>query len=365
MPGVPLDDALDDAAGPPALREPPAPPRPARKVLGQIARYGLGVVAAGVALDAVFGRRSELSGAFGTLSHLAWVWVIVALGAEMASIVAYAGIEHRLLAAGGAPVGFRPLTGITLAANAIQNSLPVGPAWSTIYAFRQFRRQGVDRALAGWVLLVSTVVAFAALALIALVGLGLAEGQASSLDLVRGILAVAVLGAGLVVALRRGLLTGPVRAGATGVVRLCQRTLHRPKGDAEALVTDAAQRLRAVHLSKGTLARAAAWAFGNWLLDLSCLAIAFLAVHAAVPWRGLLLAYGAGQLAANLPLTLGGLGAVEGSLTVALVFYGGAQSATVAAVLLYRIISFWLLLPAGWLAALVLRLQARKDAVAP
>ena len=86
-----------------------------------------------------------------------------------------------------------------------------------------------------------------------------------------------------------------------------------------------------------------------------------------VPWRGLLLAYGAGQLAANLPVTLGGLGVVEGSLTIALVFYGGDQEATVAAVLLYRIISFWMMLAIGWTAALVIRLRTtqREGATAP
>ncbi|HEU5004046.1 MAG TPA: YbhN family protein [Actinomycetota bacterium] len=356
--------APDDASSPPATREPPAPSngaRGARHVLGVLLRYGLGVVAAGVALDAVFGRRNELSGAFATLGHVSGAWIVVALGAELASIIAYAGMERRLLTAGGARVGLRPLTGITLAANAIQNSLPVGPAWSTIYAFRQFRRRGIDATLAGWVLVVSTVVAFAALALVALVGLGLAEGQASSLDLVRGIVVVAVLGAGLVEVVRRGLLTRFVRVVLVALVRLAQRVAHRPEGDAGELGARAMERLGAVQLSKVTLARAAGWSLANWLLDLSCLAIAFLAVHARVPWRGLLLAYGAAQLAANLPLTLGGLGVVEGSLTVALVFYGGTQSATVAAVLLYRILGFWLLLPAGWLAALVLRVQARKD----
>jgi uncharacterized protein (TIRG00374 family) len=60
------------------------------------------------------------------------------------------------------------------------------------------------------------------------------------------------------------------------------------------------------------------------------------------------LAYAAGQLAANLPITPGGLGVVEGSLTIALVAYGGGQASTVAAVLVYRLISFWALLPPGW-----------------
>ena len=69
---------------------------------------------------------------------------------------------------------------------------------------------------------------------------------------------------------------------------------------------------------------------------------------AEVPWRGLLLAYAAAQLATNLPITPGGLGVVEGSLTVALVAFGGAQASTVAAVLIYRVLSFWLILPIGW-----------------
>jgi uncharacterized protein (TIRG00374 family) len=89
-------------------------------------------------------------------------------------------------------------------------------------------------------------------------------------------------------------------------------------------------------------------ALANWVWDCGALAAAFLAVGAHVPWRGLVLAYGAAQLAANLPITPGGLGVVEGSLTVALVAYGGAQLQTVAAVLLYRLIAFWALLPVGW-----------------
>jgi uncharacterized protein (TIRG00374 family) len=115
-----------------------------------------------------------------------------------------------------------------------------------------------------------------------------------------------------------------------------------------------------VHLTKRTLAGAVVWSLANWWLDLTALALSFAAVGAAVPWRGLLLAYGAGQLAANLPVTLGGLGVVEGSLTVALVLYGGDQETTVAAVLLYRIISFWMMLALGWGAALVIRIRTPR-----
>ena len=89
------------------------------------------------------------------------------------------------------------------------------------------------------------------------------------------------------------------------------------------------------------------WRRGYWIADCGCLTFAFLAVGSPVPWQGLLLAYCAAQLAVNLPITPGGLGVVEGSLTVALVAFGGGRAPTVAAVLLYRVLSFWIPLPTG------------------
>jgi uncharacterized protein (TIRG00374 family) len=329
-----------------------------RRWAGPFLRWALGLGAAAAALDVLFGRRDELAGALSTLEHLRWPWVVAALAAEMGSIAAFAGLQRRLLRAGGVGIGMGPLTALTLAANAIQNSLPVGPAWSTVYAFRQFRRRGADAVLAAWTLLLSTLIAFVALGLLALVGLAAATEQASSLNLVWEILGVVVVIVALALAVRRGLVGGPARAAAIRLVRTAQRFFRRPAGGADALVDHAWDRLRAVRPSRGALVSAGSWAMANWLLDLGCLCLAFVAVRSEIPWRGLLLAYGAGQLAANLPVTPGGLGVVEGSLTVALVFYGGAEAEIVAAVLLYRVLSFWLLLPAGWLSALGLRLAS-------
>jgi uncharacterized protein (TIRG00374 family) len=102
-------------------------------------------------------------------------------------------------------------------------------------------------------------------------------------------------------------------------------------------------------------------ALANWGWDCACLAVSFLAVGAPVPWRGLILAYGAAQLAANLPITPGGLGVVEGSLTIALVAYGGSRESTVAAVLMYRLMSFWALLLVGWATLGALGLIHRRQ----
>lgn len=328
-----------------------------RRLLGHALRWVVGIGAAAIALQAVFGRRYELSGALATLENLRGSWVAAALVAELASIVAYAALQSRLLTSGGADIGMVPLTTITLAANAVQNSLPVGPAWSTVYAYRQFRHRGADAVLAGWTLVISSLIAFATLSCVALAGLVVSQGQAAELDLRWVIVVVIAAATALVVGVRTGIAARHTRILAVWLVRLSQRVVRRPRGQAADLVGKGMDRLRSVHLTWRTLAWAVAWSLSNWALDLSCLVLAYAAVRTQVPWRGLLLAYGAGQLAANLPVTLGGLGVVEGSLTVALVFYGGAEASTVAAVLLYRILSFWLLLPMGWSAALWLRLR--------
>src|SRR5207248_3103906 len=53
-------------------------------------------------------------------------------------------------------------------------------------------------------------------------------------------------------------------------------------------------------------------------------------------------------------------GIVEGSLTFALIAYGQSASEAVAIVLLYRIVSFWGVVPLGWLSWAYLALQQRR-----
>jgi uncharacterized protein (TIRG00374 family) len=153
------------------------------------------------------------------------------------------------------------------------------------------------------------------------------------------------------------------------VLRLTQRLFRRPKpgADVDQVIAKWLNQLGAVNPSRREWRRAFMMGACNWLGDLSCLALSFIAVGAGVPWRGLLLAYGAGQLAATLPITPGGLGVVEGSLTVALVDFGGGETSTVAAVLLYRLISFWLVIVTGWTTwgALTWRWRNRPPVLEP
>jgi hypothetical protein len=98
----------------------------------------------------------------------------------------------------------------------------------------------------------------------------------------------------------------------------------------------------------------------SWLCSISILGMAYEAVGASPPWAGLLLAFCASQIASALPITPGGIGVVEGSLTLALVAFGGSAAITLAAVLLYRLVTYWICIPLGGLAWLALRFWAPR-----
>jgi hypothetical protein len=78
------------------------------------------------------------------------------------------------------------------------------------------------------------------------------------------------------------------------------------------------------------------------------------AVGADVPVSIVLMGYLIGQLGGLLPLP-GGVGGIDGGLIGTLIVYGAPAAATVAAVLAYRIILFWLPLVGGAIAFAMLR----------
>ncbi len=310
-----------------------------------VAKYVIGLALAALVFDQLSDEKGELAGATRALSHLHWGWVLLGVVAEAGSFLALVNVQRRLLLAGQVDVAIGPMAAITLAANSITNSVPAGSVIATVFSFRQFRRRGADEAVAGWSVVATIVVASVTLAVVAAIGAVVAGADGASLDVLGVIVAVllATLAMGAVFVQERALVWA-----VSATVRLCRRLTGWPRGELAAHIDRIILRLTAVRLSPGQVAGVLWWGWANWMFDCSCLAMSFLAVGAGVPWKGLLLAYGAGQLAANLPITPGGLGVVEGSLTISIVAYGGAESSTVLAVLLYRLLSFWLALPVGW-----------------
>jgi hypothetical protein len=95
--------------------------------------------------------------------------------------------------------------------------------------------------------------------------------------------------------------------------------------------------------------------FGKALFDFLALLAALIAVGAEPKPSLVLLAYVISSLLGMIPLTPGGLGFVEAGLvaTLALAGVGGGDAS--AATLAYRLVSFWLPIPAGLVAYIVYR----------
>jgi uncharacterized protein (TIRG00374 family) len=320
------------------------------------ARIVIGFALVVFALWALSSKTSELEGFHTAFAHFDWWWVLPAVIVEIASYFCFAAMQFELLKAGHLRAPWTPLVKLSFASQAITNSLPIGNAVASVYGFRWFRRFGADNTLAVWALAGTLVAATVSLSLLAVVGLGVAAQEGASLDLVPVLIGtfLVTLGIGSLFVYER-----PLHAVLSGAVKLSVAVTGRPRGDTVELIDRITAWMTAVRLSWTEIGRIIGWGLLNWVLDCACFAMMFLALGAPIPWKGLLLAYGAGQLAASLPITPGGLGVVEGSITVALVAFGGPEASTAYAVLLYRLISFWMILVIGWLLIGQLALQVR------
>gem|GEM_PF-1566109 len=111
--------------------------------------------------------------------------------------------------------------------------------------------------------------------------------------------------------------------------------------------------------------KALLFSLGNWLFDYLALLAAITAVGSRPRPTLVLLAYSASMVLAMIPITPGGLGFVEAGLTGLLTLAGVPAGDAVLAVLAYRLVSFWLPLPAGGVAAYLHRRRYRgREAVA-
>jgi pimeloyl-ACP methyl ester carboxylesterase/uncharacterized membrane protein YbhN (UPF0104 family) len=326
-----------------------------------MARTAAAAVAVAALAAAAVAERAALAASFAVLGHLHWIWIPAAIALESVSMAAFAIMLRRLLAAGGTSVGVRPMLATAYAANALSVSLPLaGPELATAFTFRRFSRQGADAPLAGWSLLAGGVVSSAAAALV-VVGGGLASGNilVTAVAVPGGVLAVAAL---VVVAAsaRRPWLRGALERPAAWTLQHGSRLLRRPADDPRQTIRAWAERLGSLQLPPSGWITVTGLALANWLADAAVLAVSIHAAGATVSWHDLLLVYGAGIAAQSLSITPGGLGVAEGTLGVALVATGLRASQALAAVLLYRLASFWLVAFAGWLVLLSLR-HARHD----
>jgi uncharacterized membrane protein YbhN (UPF0104 family) len=158
-------------------------------------------------------------------------------------------------------------------------------------------------------------------------------------------------------------LPAALSAGVIALVAAVPRLGPGPRADGESKLRRAVAATRralvggtaeAVAIAKARDPLVVVGAIGYWAWDNAVLWATFHAVGAEVPLTVVLMGYLIGQLGGLLPLP-GGVGGIDGGLIGTLLVYGAPAAATAAAVLLYRVILFWIPLAAGAVAFVSLR----------
>jgi uncharacterized protein (TIRG00374 family) len=321
-------------------------------------RGGVSVLTVAAFVLLVLGRRSALTRSLGRIGHPQWSWIALGVALEVSSMATFAMMQRRLLRVGGRRVGTGPMMATILAANALSVSVPVaGPELGAAFTFRRFKEQGADTSLAGWTLLVGGIASwFGAIVVLAAGGVLSGNVVVTGVTILAGLLAVSA-GLAIWIGVGRTRLRLAVASSAAWAVRCVSRLLSRPVKDPAAAVNGWIEGLRSLRPSKAEWGKVGGLGLANWLTDIGVLAMSILALGGAVPWRSLLLIYGLATLVGSLGITPGGLGLVEGTLCLGLVSTGLPAALALAAVLLYRLVSFWLVMATGWLVLLWLRFE--------
>ena len=329
-----------------------------RRRSARLLRGGVSVITVAAFVVLVLGRRTALTRSLGRIGHPQWSWIALGIALEVSSMTTFAMMQRRLLRFGGRRVGTRPMMATILAANAVSVSVPVaGPELGAAFTFRRFKEQGADTSLAGWTLLAGGIASwFGAIVVLGTGGALSGNLVVTGLTVLVGLLAL-FAGLAVWVGVGRTRLRLVVARSAAWAIRRVSRLLSRPVHDPAAVVNGWIEGLGSLRPSKAEWGKVGGLGLANWLTDIGVLAASILALGGTVPWRSLLLIYGLAILIGSLGITPGGLGLVEGTLCLGLVSTGLAPALALAAVLLYRLVSFWLVMATGWLVLLWLRFE--------
>jgi uncharacterized protein (TIRG00374 family) len=312
---------------------------------------GVLLVAGGVSLYLLGPGLIAIFGSWQELKNLQPAWLIGALFFEAVSFVAFWEVQRiAFRTPSWFAVGTAQLVG-----NAVGSLIPGGAATASAFSYRLLVRSGVSPSsvatgmTASFVATTSAVLALPVLAVPAVIG-GVAAPKGLLQAAYIGVAAfVCVVGVGAAAMLWDKPVLWVGRA-ARWVMS------HTPKH----MAPDLPERL----LAQRDQVRDAfgnKWLFGvtasvgKWGFDYLALVCVLAALGVRPEPSLVLLAYAASSLLKMIPLTPGGLGFVETGLTGLLVLAGVTIEQATVATLAYRLISFWLPLPVGGIAALLHR----------
>jgi uncharacterized protein (TIRG00374 family) len=320
---------------------------------GVLAKRGVLLAVTGVSLYLLAPALLEVFGAFDRLDDFNPLWWIPMVLLQLGSYGCIWGVQKIALRV----EHLGPVVTSQLASNSFGRVVPGGVAAAGAMQYTMLTRAGVPAANTASGMTASSVLVFAILLALPLLALpAVLFGAPVDTGLGRAALIGGVLFALLFAAGAAAILWDRPLVLVGRAAQSVRNRIRRNRPPLTGLPDRLLRERNSVTMVLGQRWwEALLFAVGRWLLDYLTLMTALTAVHADPRPSTVLLAYCAAQFLGTLPLTPGGLGFVEAGLTGTLALAGVPAGAAVVATLAYRLVSFWLPIPAGGVAALLHR----------
>ncbi len=256
--------------------------------------------------------------------------VLVAILLAVTAFLAMSQVMYLMLSRAGAHITLGSATALIFASNAWSTTLPGGPAFSAFLTFKIQRGWGASVALASWFIVLSSAIS-------------------STWLLSLGILSVVFLGADFNMWSVLG--TFILMMGITSLLWWLSRHpdillklfSRWPK------LTRHIEQLSDVQLPMKTFVLVAIFSLANWLLEAGVLWMSLWAVTDQLqPLSPVLLAFVTSKFVGTAQVTPGGLGPVEAVLIGTLIATGYDAASATGSVLIYRLITLFLMTALGW-----------------
>lgn len=331
--------------------QPSATKSPKRPAIGRVVRFVGTIGTLALAARLVVPHVPEMRASASLLVNSAWLALAGMFGCQLISNLAYGELVHTVLRSAEQTAPRHLVQRAMVAGTCVQRTVPWGSGVSLAVIVGALRRGGLDAPRATASVIASGMLSSFVLALFLPVTAIVAVLLGAGGGMVAGVIAVAavVIATALVARLAS---KHPVVLGKfiekifSPASRGPLKKVIKPQAFAAAVVK-AVSGVDQLVSDRRALGKAFFWALLNWAADLGVLIAVSVALAPGISLPGLALAFVIGQLVAAVPITPGGVGIVEATVTAALIAQGAPPAAATVTVLGWRLISHWLPIMVG------------------
>ncbi|MCB0856878.1 MAG: flippase-like domain-containing protein [Solirubrobacterales bacterium] len=316
-----------------------------------------------VAIYFLLPKLAGFGDAIGMLGEANPVYVGIAIGFCILSFITYIALFRAVVGGESFPITWREAYEINMAGFAATLLFSAGGAGGVVLTYWALRQGGMERRNVGTRMIAFIVLhyLFYPLAVFVfgiLLGTGVLSGSTTvSLTFVPAAIALIVM-----------ILGGALALVPADIERRIDSFSRRHSGvkflarlsTVPATVADGTRTALKLVANPSRAGLAVVGAIGFWAANIGILWASFKAFGIAIPFGVVVMGFFIGMVANLIPFVPAGVGAVDAGMIGTFVLFGFPEEQVFAAVLIYRLVAFWLPIPPGVAAFFQLRKTVKR-----